>query len=308
MKLFIDTDVGGDFDDAHAIALALASPEVDLVGISTAGAGGSAEHRAKVAAAILAAAGRSDVPVSAGFDQPRKPSADLARLQAAHILNAYMPEMQGLPLSDLAAPDALVAAARHHGPDLHLLTLCAATNVAAAFELDSTAMKSVGRITMMAGAFAFPWREANVAIDPDAADIVLRAASRVRLVGYDIGSAATIPLDSVMTAPMATPALAVLYRAMTQRYRAAYHTDRMIMCDVTAMMAVLRPDLFEWSTSTVAVELLGHHTRGMTVATQDQFFNKVFDGTSAEIAISGPADMTVRLHRERVLGVPSAAA
>ncbi len=304
MRLFIDTDVGGDFDDAHAIALALASPEVELVGISTVGAGGSALRRAQVASAIVGAAGRPDVPVHAGLDDPRRPSPDLARLEPEHILNAYTDAMIDLPVSPVDGVAAILDAARLYGVGLNLLTLCALTNVAAAFERDPAVMRSIGGITMMAGAFAFPWREANVAIDPEAADLVLRNASRVRMVGYDVGSHSCLPLDEVERAPMGTPELARLYSGMTARYRKAYRTDQMIMCDVSAMTAVLEPEAFEWRSTAVAVELDGRHTRGMTVATRDEFFNKVFDGTRADIAVAGPTERVVQLHRRRALKLP----
>lgn len=63
-KIIIDTDIGDDIDDAFAIALALRSPELQILGIST--AFGDTEARAKIVDRLLAEAGQTDIPVFAG--------------------------------------------------------------------------------------------------------------------------------------------------------------------------------------------------------------------------------------------------
>src|SRR5579864_9816139 len=63
-KIIIDTDIGDDIDDAFAVALALRSPELQILGIST--TFGDTETRAKLVDRILGEAGRADIPVAAG--------------------------------------------------------------------------------------------------------------------------------------------------------------------------------------------------------------------------------------------------
>src|SRR5947207_14514900 len=69
-KIIIDTDIGDDVDDAFAVALALRSPELQILGITT--TFGDTEARAKVLDRFLAEAGRQDVPVAAGTPTPPK--------------------------------------------------------------------------------------------------------------------------------------------------------------------------------------------------------------------------------------------
>ncbi|PYT37766.1 MAG: nucleoside hydrolase [Acidobacteria bacterium] len=69
-KVIIDTDIGDDIDDAFAVALALRSPELQILGITT--TFGDTETRAKVLDRFLAEAGRQDVPVAAGTPTPPK--------------------------------------------------------------------------------------------------------------------------------------------------------------------------------------------------------------------------------------------
>src|SRR5450755_563381 len=63
-KIIIDTDIGTDIDDAFAIALALRSPELDIVGIST--DSGDTEARAKILDRMLGEVGRQEIPVAVG--------------------------------------------------------------------------------------------------------------------------------------------------------------------------------------------------------------------------------------------------
>src|SRR5689334_23174909 len=62
--VIIDTDIGDDIDDAFALALALKSPELKVVGVTT--TFGNTEMRAKLVDRYLKAVGRSDIPVFAG--------------------------------------------------------------------------------------------------------------------------------------------------------------------------------------------------------------------------------------------------
>ena len=68
VPVVLDTDIGTDVDDALALALALASPEIDLIGVTV--VDGNVEVRAEIAARLLGMAGRSDVPVFVGASSP----------------------------------------------------------------------------------------------------------------------------------------------------------------------------------------------------------------------------------------------
>src|SRR5215469_3315407 len=66
--VIIDTDIGDDIDDAFALALALQSPELRILGVTT--AFGDTELRARLVDRYLAAVGRKDIPVAAGVATP----------------------------------------------------------------------------------------------------------------------------------------------------------------------------------------------------------------------------------------------
>jgi len=72
VPILIDTDIGGAIDDAFALGLALSSPEVELLGVTTVGE--AAEDRAWMVCRLLTHAGRTDVPVAFGRgEQPKGP-------------------------------------------------------------------------------------------------------------------------------------------------------------------------------------------------------------------------------------------
>ena len=69
-KVILDTDIGDDIDDAFALALALRSPELQILGFTT--TFGDTETRAKLLDRFIAEVGRPDIPVAAGAPTPPK--------------------------------------------------------------------------------------------------------------------------------------------------------------------------------------------------------------------------------------------
>ena len=304
MKLVLDTDIGGDFDDANALALLLASPDVDLLAVTAVGAGASAIQRAQVAKALLLAAGRPDVPVHAGADGPVVRSEVLDSLAPEHCLNAWHEGLAELPVERTDAADALIALAERHGSDLTLLCIGALTNVAEAIRRDPGAMARIGEIVAMSGAFRTQHREANAAIDPEATDTVYRSGLPLRLVGFEEAARSSLQLDEYDNAADASPVAAMLSELAT-RYAAAYRTTDVTLCDVTAACAVLHPEWFAFAGAKVAVELNGSVSRGMTIAEADPFFNRVPTGSRVSIAVDGRPSLVLSLFRSRVLSPAS---
>src|SRR6476620_5321011 len=70
-KVIIDTDIGDDVDDAFALALAVESPELEVLGITT--AFGETEVRAQIVDRFLEAVGSAEIPVMAGKPTGKKP-------------------------------------------------------------------------------------------------------------------------------------------------------------------------------------------------------------------------------------------
>jgi purine nucleosidase len=300
-RVLVDTDIGGDIDDANALAFLVASPEVELVGVTTVGAGGSARLRAQVAASLLEAAGRPDIEVSAGIDQPLRDNPVLRLIPPERILNAHEPSMAAAPVSSVGAVERIAQVAHDHAGELVLLSIGCLTNVASAILEAPDALRRVARLVVMAGAFEEQTREANATIDPEAADIVFRSGLPLQVIGLEVARQVRLPLSVYEEAPFAATRLGRFLGRAGARFRDAYGLDSMTLYDVLPAAAVTDAELFGFAERRIAVELDGRHTRGITVIERDSDLNAVPGGSVASVAEHVQAAAVERLFRERVL-------
>lgn len=139
-KVIIDTDIGDDIDDAFAVALALRSPELQILGITT--TFGDTETRAKLLDRLLGEAGRADIPVAVGERTPAKTA--FTQLRYAESGRYAKP----------SHPDAvafLFEQIRQHPGEITLICIGPLVNVGAAIDKDPKTFRKLKRIVMMGG-------------------------------------------------------------------------------------------------------------------------------------------------------------
>ena len=210
IPIVIDTDVGADPDDALALAFALASPEVDLLGVTI--VSGDVDLRSRMAARLLGMAGRPDIPVVKGLGRP------LGSHRGGTMLGS---EGRGLLDHAYDGPEAAIATAvapewlveTSHRAPFHLVAIGPLTNVAVALRLDPCLADRLLGLTAMGGVLderALPevWRRAvrdhgpgawpdyNTATDPTAALVCARSGAPLTWV----------PLEVTVRAPLRRPA------------------------------------------------------------------------------------------------------
>jgi purine nucleosidase len=191
VPLFLDCDTG--IDDSVAIAYLLASPEVELVGVSTVSGNTDARQAARNTLAVLALSGREDVPVAVGAEHPQDGRFDGGAPQV-HGRNGIGEVQLADPtvaLHPATGPDLLIEQARRHPGRLHLLAIGPLTNVAAALRAEPELARLVPRITIMGGAVTVggnitPHAEANIGNDAAAAAEVFAADWEITVVGLDV--------------------------------------------------------------------------------------------------------------------------
>ncbi|SDX87158.1 nucleoside hydrolase [Paenibacillus sp. CF384] len=174
LKVWLDTDIGGDIDDALCLGYLLSQPKCALIGIST--VGGEVEKRAMVADAICKAAGRS-VPVYAGADNPIMPTSVYPTPDGASKL-ANWPHEKDFRANQ--AVDAMRAAIRENPHEILLLAVGHLTNIALLFLLDPEIPKLLKGLYIMSGVFSgeleagpdMPMGNWNSWMDPHACAIV----------------------------------------------------------------------------------------------------------------------------------------
>lgn len=274
-KIIIDTDPGQD--DAVAILLALASPELEVLGITAVAGNVPLELTQKNARIVCELAGRRDVRVFAGCDRPLV--HDLVTAEHVH-------GKTGLDGPDL--PDPTMALQDTHAVDFIIdtlraepagtVTLCPLgplTNIATAFQRAPDIAARVQEIVLMGGAYfevgnITPAAEFNIYVDPEAAEIVFKSGAPITVMPLDVTHKALVTkARNDAFRALGTP-VGLAVAAMTDFFerfdKAKYGSDGAPLHDPCVTAWLVRPDLFSGRHINVEVETQSALTRGMTVA------------------------------------------
>ncbi len=273
-KIIIDTDPGQD--DAVAILLALASPELEVLGLTAVAGNVPLRLTERNARVIVELSGRP-VPVFAGCDRPLERGLETAEhVHGKSGLDGIVLPEPTLPLDPRPAVDFIIDTLRAEAPGT--VTLCPLgplTNIATAFRRAPDIVDRVQEIVLMGGGFfeggnITPAAEFNIYVDPEAADIVLRCGRPVTV----------IPLDCTHKA-LTTRARVERFRGMGTRVGEVvaswldfferfdvekYGSEGGPLHDPCVIAYLLKPELFHGRLCNVEVETQSELTRGMTVA------------------------------------------
>ena len=176
-KVLIDTDLGDDVDDAAALIMALNSPELEIVGITTVYL--DSVKRAELVSELCGKYGRDDIPVCAGAACPliERPDPHTAPIQYGILENSR----RGQIITDHDGADFIIRKVREH-PDLTIMAIGCMTNLGIAFYREPELMKQVD-ILAMGGVFSGSSPEWNIKCDPEAARIVMDFAGHLKMFG-----------------------------------------------------------------------------------------------------------------------------
>jgi inosine-uridine nucleoside N-ribohydrolase len=139
-KVIIDTDIGDDIDDAFALALALHSPELKILGVTT--TFGETELRAKLADRFLGEAGRADIPVAVGSPTSTKNPMSQRRYAEGGIF-AKPSHSNGV--------DFLLDEIRRYPNEITLIAIGPLVNVGQAIDKDPATFRKLKRVVIMGG-------------------------------------------------------------------------------------------------------------------------------------------------------------
>ena len=283
--ILIDVDTG--IDDALALLYACAHSEVEIRGVSTVVGNVSVDAATRNTRAVLALAGRRDIPVWRGSATPLSQAAsDASEVHGKSGLGyAELPE-PGAPHHDQHAVDAIISEARAHSRRLTLVAVGPLTNIALAVMHEPELPRLVRRFVIMGGAFSEPGNvtpsaEFNIWHDPEAARIVFRAfggigGAPVIAIGLDVTRKTTFDASDLSAfaarvhgKPRA-PALTRFIEDASRHYfdlMEKWHGNRFLtLHDPLAVAVALDPTLVETRKAAVDVETSGRLTIGATVA------------------------------------------
>lgn len=253
MKLFIDSDMGGDVDDALALTCALRSPQVEVVGLSTVYL--RPEWRAQTAAEVFLRCGCPLPPIAAGCGAPLCGVWDESRIPDTGILPAQ--EVQLSPLHG----SSLLLQSLHEDPELNILAIGPLTNLGLALLQDPSAFRRC-HIYMMGGRVTSAEPEWNCLCDPEALRLVLTSGLDVTLVPFELTRQSQwtqAEVDAITGTPV-RDYLRGMMNTFTQRFGFLP-----MMHDPMALAMLLAPELFTFSRRRIEVETRGEWTRGALV-------------------------------------------
>jgi inosine-uridine nucleoside N-ribohydrolase len=265
--ILLDCDPG--HDDAIALLLALASPELELRGVTTVAGNQTLEKTTANAIRVLEFAGRADVPVAAGADRPlvREPLFAGYVHGDTGLDGPDLPPPQGEPVNRHAA-DFLADKIREADGAVTLVPTGPLTNVALLLALHPDARPE--RIVLMGGAIAegnvTPAAEFNIWWDPEAAARVFASGIDVTMVGLDVTHKALFSAAHIgRLAGRAGQMVTELLRFYDRFHRKVYGFDGSPIHDAVAVAKVMRPDLVETKHLNVEIDIESELCRGRTV-------------------------------------------
>ena len=273
-KIIIDTDPGQD--DAVAILLALASPELDVLGITAVAGNVPLKLTEKNARKICELAGKPETRVFSGAIRPL-----VRQLVTAEEVHGKT----GLDGPDLPEPKMMLQ--EQHAVDFTVetlmtedsgsVTLCPLgplTNIAMALNREPRIARRIEKIVLMGGGFfeggnTTPAAEFNIHVDPHAADVVFRSGAPIVMMPLDVTHKALTTSKRVAAFRKLGTRVGVATAQMLEFFERfdeeKYGTDGGPLHDPCVIAYLLQPKLFKGRECNVTVETASELTMGMTV-------------------------------------------
>lgn len=273
LPVILDCDPG--HDDAIALILALASPELDVLAVTTSAGNQTPDKTLNNALRILTLLGRDDIPVAAGAPKPL--ARELIIADNVHGESG----LDGPKLPDPAfAPQAmtgieLMARCLRESPEpVTLVPTGPLTNIALLLAAHPELKGKIARIVLMGGAaWAGNWTPAaefNIYVDPEAADMVFKSGIPITMCGLDVTHEAQVMDEDIERVRAITNPVAQCVAGLLDFFM-IYHRDPKWgfagapLHDPCTIAWLLAPELFHGVECRVDIETSGEHTVGMTV-------------------------------------------
>ena len=273
--IIIDTDPGQD--DAVAILLALASPELNVLGLTCVAGNVPLERTSFNARQVCELAGRADVPVFAGCDRPM--GRGLVTAEHVHgasgLDGALLPDPV-MTLQSTHAVDFIIDSLRAAPPKT--ITLCPLgplTNIATALQRAPDIAERIAQVVLMGGAYfevgnITPAAEFNIYVDPEAAQLVFQSGLDLVVAPLDVThKALTNPAWSAALRAKNHPVCEVVagWTEFFERFDTEkYGSEGAPLHDPCVIAYLIAPELFSGRRINVEIETQSELTRGMTVA------------------------------------------
>lgn len=266
IPIIVDTDLGGDIDDALALGMALGSPELDLRAVTT--VHGDTIRRALLAARLLRTFGCGTVPVAAGLGQPLKEPYVPDLIEAQFL--AVKGDEPAPPLVSDAAIDVIRRLVEEAPGEIVLVAIGALTNVAALVERFPEAAAMLREMVIMGAAFEDDEAEWNIKCDPEAAKIVLESGLPMRIMPFERTRHAVMPTEQLERLYRESRPAHYLLARLTHLWQGGYGFGcNPCLHDPLALGCLTNPTLYSFEPKAIEVIVEPGARRGVTVGHRD---------------------------------------
>ena len=273
LPVILDCDPG--HDDAIALILALASPELKVLAVTTSAGNQTPDKTLNNALRILTLLGRDDIPVAAGAPKPL--ARELIIADNVHgesgLDGPTLPDPAFAPVA-MTALELMAKCLRESPEPVTLVPTGPLTNIALLLAAHPELKFKIARIVLMGGAAGpgnwTPAAEFNIYVDPEAADMVFKSGLPITMCGLDVTHEAQVMDEDIERVRAITNPVAQCVAGLLDFFM-IYHRDPKWgfagapLHDPCTIAWLLAPALFHGVECRVDIETGGTHTSGMTV-------------------------------------------
>jgi len=273
LPIILDCDPG--HDDAIALVLALASPELEVKAVTSSAGNQTPDKTLRNVLRMLTLLKRSDIPVAGGAVKPLM--RDLIIADNVHgetgLDGPALPE-PGFAPQNCTAVELMAKVLRESPEPVTLVATGPQTNVALLLNSHPELHAKIARIVIMGGAMGLgnwtPAAEFNIYVDPEAAEIVFQSGISVVMAGLDVTHRAQIMADDIerfraINNPVARTVAELLDFFMEYHKTEKWGFQGAPLHDPCTIAWLLKPEIFTTARRWVGVETQGKYTQGMTV-------------------------------------------
>ncbi len=273
LPIILDCDPG--HDDAIALVLALASPELEVKAVTSSAGNQTPDKTLHNVLRMLTLLKRSDIPVAGGAVKPLM--RDLIIADNVHgetgLDGPALPEPDFAP-QNCTAVELMAKVLRESPEPVTLVATGPQTNVALLLNSHPELHAKIARIVIMGGAMGLgnwtPAAEFNIYVDPEAAEIVFQSGIPVVMAGLDVTHRAQIMADDIerfraINNPVARTVAELLDFFMEYHKTEKWGFQGAPLHDPCTIAWLLKPEIFTTARRWVGVETQGKYTQGMTV-------------------------------------------
>lgn len=294
IPVILDTDIGDDIDDALALALALQSPELDVLAVTTVLQHG--ERRADLTWRILELYGRTSIPVGVGAEQPLLAPGDKSLVRQTEALAPDYKMPAGKRRNGI---ELLIRTCMNAHAKVTILAYGPATNIALALRAEPRIAQHIERIVLMNGVFFRAGLEYNTRRDPEASEIVYNSGLPVTAVGLDVTMQCRLTLAHLKQMEESKLENVLFLRKLIGYWQGGNAAQAPILHDPLAVLVAFEPSLVNTLTGRVRVETKGQPqvSYGLTSFRQEA-------GGNVQVANEVKAAAVVDLFLSRVIAAP----